>query len=418
MKSTRFTFAAALAVGALALAACGGGGGTDETGGTASGEATGAGSGAAGSVQVLIGSSGDAETRAVQDAVAAWSAESGTQAEVIVASDLAQQLAQGFAGGNPADLFYMSADQLHTFASNGSVMAYGDELSNADAFYANLVDAFSIDGEFYCAPKDFSTLALVINDRLWEEAGLTDADYPTTWDELTSVAQTLTSDGVAGLGFGPELQRVGVFMAQAGGNLVEDGEAVVNSEANVEALTYVQERMQDGSFAFSSDLGAGWGGEAFGKELAAMVIEGNWITGAMENDFPDVAYTVVELPAGPAGKGTIQYTNCWGIATDADATDAAQELVEFLTTPEQQLAFADAFGVMPSVEGAAADWIAAFPEMEAFINGAEYAINLPSMIGSADVIAEFNAQLTSLQSGNVQSMLDTVQGAMEAALRG
>ena len=69
-----------------------------------------------------------------------------------------------------------------------------------------------------------------------------------------------------------------------------------------------------GSFAFSSDIGAGWAGEAFGKQMAAMVIEGNWITGAMTNDFPDVAYTVAELPAGPAGKGTLQFTNCWGIA--------------------------------------------------------------------------------------------------------
>ena len=48
----------------------------------------------------------------------------------------------------------------------------------------------------------------------------------------------------------------------------------------------------------------GWGGEAFGKQLAAMTIEGNWIAGGMK-DYPDVKYKVVELPAGPAGKGTL-----------------------------------------------------------------------------------------------------------------
>ena len=100
-------------------------------------------------------------------------------------------------------------------------------------------------------------------------------------------------------------------MAQAGGGLVADGEAIANSQENVDALTYVQDRMADGTFAYAQDVGAGWGGEAFGKQLAAMTIEGNWITGAMTNDFPDVEYVVAELPEGPAGKGTLQFTNCW-----------------------------------------------------------------------------------------------------------
>ena len=50
---------------------------------------------------LLIASSGDAETNAVQSAVDAWSAQSGVKATVQVASDLSQQLAQGFAAGSP-----------------------------------------------------------------------------------------------------------------------------------------------------------------------------------------------------------------------------------------------------------------------------------------------------------------------------
>src|SRR5690606_40176759 len=61
---------------------------------------------------------------------------------------------------------------------------------------------------------------------------------------------------------------------------------------------------------YPADVGAGWGGEAFGTGAAAMTIEGNWIVGALRNDFPDTPYRVVELPAGPAGKGTLQFTNC------------------------------------------------------------------------------------------------------------
>jgi multiple sugar transport system substrate-binding protein len=54
---------------------------------------------------ILIGSSGDAETDIVNELVADWSAESGVNAEVIVASDLNQQLSQGFSSNNPPDLF-------------------------------------------------------------------------------------------------------------------------------------------------------------------------------------------------------------------------------------------------------------------------------------------------------------------------
>ena len=331
---------------------------------------------------ILIGSSGDAETDIVNQLVADWSAESGVEAEVVVASDLNQQLSQGFSSDNPPDLFYLSTDQMATYAATDSLEPYAENLSNADDFYPNLREAFTFDGQFMCAPKDFSTLALVINSDMWEEAGLTDEDIPTTWDELTAVAAQLTSDEHLGLAYGPEVQRVGVFMAQAGGAFIDEAgtTAVVDSPENAEALQYIKDQMAAGSFAFSNDerIAAGWGGEAFGNGSAAMVIEGNWIAGAMTNDFPDVNYTVAELPEGPAGYGTIQYTNCWGMAALSDNIPGATSLVEYLTSPESQLAAAEAFGVMPSVASAAEDWKAAFPEFAAFIDGADYAINLPS----------------------------------------
>jgi multiple sugar transport system substrate-binding protein len=368
-------------------------------------------------LSILIGSSGDAETNAVKDAVAAWSADSGVSAEVVAATDLAQQLSQGFAAGSPPDLFYLGTDQLAGYADNGSLQAYGDLLSNKDDFYDSLVTNFTVDGTFYCAPKDFSTLQLIINEGLWEDAGLTDADIPTTWDELAAVAEKLTTGDTTGLVFGGEYARLGAFMAQAGGRLVsEDGmTAEADSDANVEALTYVQEHLKDGTFAYAADVGAGWGGEAFGKELGAMTIEGNWITGAL-GDFPDVKAKVVELPAGPSGQGTLQFTNCWGMAADSPNQQAALELVEYLTSADQQLAFSDAFGPMPSVESAAGQWTSDNPELAAFLDGSQYAQGVPTNKGAAEVITDFNAQLQSLETGDPKAILDSVQSNLEAVV--
>ena len=367
---------------------------------------------------ILIGSSGDAETDIVNQLVADWSAESGVNAEVIVASDLNQQLSQGFSSNSPPDLFYLSTDQMAAYAATDSLEPYAESLSNADDFYPNLREAFTYDGQFMCAPKDFSTLALVINSDMWADAGLTDADIPTTWEELTAVAGQLTTEEHVGLGYGPEVQRIGVFMAQAGGAFLDEAgtTAVVDSPENAEALQFVKDQMAAETFAFSSDLGAGWGGEALGNGLAAMVIEGNWITGAMTNDFPDVNYVVTELPAGPAGEGTIQYTNCWGMAALSDNIPGATALVEYLTSSESQLAAAEAFGVMPSVESAAEEWKTAFPELAAFIDGAEYAINLPYQPGTGDVIGDFNSQLATLSATEPQVILASVQESLQAAL--
>lgn len=409
-KIARAAQAMVAAMAALALAGCSGGAAAPATSGAVETPNQ-------NPVSLLIASSGTAETEAVKAAASAWSKESGVPTEVIVASDLAQEAAQGFASGKPADLLYVSTDNLTGWVENGSLEAYGDKLSNAGDFYPGLKDAFTVDGTFYAAPKDFSTLALVINTDMWADAGLTDADVPTTWDQLATVAKKLTKGKRVGLAFGAELQRVGVFMAQAGGGLVTDGQATANSDPNVQALTYVKQLLTDGSAAFAADLGAGWGGEAFGKEMAAMVIEGNWITGAMQNDFSDVKYKVVELPAGTQ-KGTLQYTNAWGLAADGDNKAAAIQLVQYLTSTEQQLAAAKAFGVMPSVQSAADGYRSEFPEMAAFLAGADYAQNLPSMKGAAAVITEFNSQLSQLKSKDPKAILDETQANLEPVVAG
>ncbi|MEC5184730.1 multiple sugar transport system substrate-binding protein [Cryobacterium sp. MP_3.1] len=416
-RNSRWLIGAGLTVaGALTLSACGSGSGFGGDTAADGGELT---SDSSQGLNILIGSSGDAETASVNAAVAAWSEESGTDAEVSVASDLNQQLAQGFAAQKPADVFYLSTDALAGYASNGSLLAYGDELANKDDFYPSLVNSFTYDGEFYCAPKDFSTLQLIINTDLWAAAGLTDADIPTTWDELATVSKTLTTPDHVGLALGGEYARLGAFMAQAGGSLMNEDstEATANSAENVAGLEYAQTLLNDGSMSYASEIGAGWGGEALGKQLSAMTIEGNWITGAMKNDFPDVKYTVAELPEGPEGKGTLQFTNCWGIAADSPNQAAALELVEQLTSKDAQLTFSEEFGPMPSIQSAAEEWKSANPTLVAFLNGADYAKGVPNVQGAADVVSDLNAQLESLKTGDAQVILDSTQQNLEALLK-
>ncbi len=398
-------------VAALALSACGGGGFEEEGGEQTSTE---------GEVELtmLIASSGDAETAAVEEATQAWAEETGNSVTVTVAGDMPQELAQGFAGGNPADIFYMDAARFADNAKNGNLYPYGAELADGDDFYASLIETFTYEDEFYCAPKDFSTLGLQINTAAWKEAGLTDADVPTTWEELTAVSEQLTTGDQAGLGLSTGIDRLGAFVVQDGGWWVNDDatEATGSSSEVVDALSYVQENVDNGNFQFASQLDAGWGGEALGTEKAAMTIEGNWIRGAATSDYPDLDYTVVELPEGPAGKGTLLFTQCWGIATDSGAQAQAVELVDYLTTVEQQMSFADAFGVMPSRESAADQYAEAYPEDAPFIAGAEYGRGPIAAAGMEQVITDLNSKLEDLGGADVPGVMEEYDSNAGAVL--
>lgn len=401
------------AAGVLALTACGTGFSSSSDSGSA-GTLT----SSTDALTVLIGSSGDAETTAVKSAVADWSKTSGTGATVQAASDLPQQLSQGFASGKPADVFYLGADTFAGYAKQGSLLAYGDRLKDTGDFYPALTKSFTYDGKLFCAPKDFSTLALEINTSMWKAAGLTGADLPTTWAQLATVAKKLTTKDHAGLVTSNEYQRLGAFMVQAGGNLTNDTStrATVDSKANTTALTFAQQGLKDGWWKLTKDVGAGWGGEAFGKGEAAMTIEGNWISGAMKNDYPGVAYTVAALPAGPSGKGTLQFTNCWGIAADSPNQAGALKLVEQLTSTTDQLGFAKAYGVMPSIQSAADGWKSLYPDEVAFIDSASVAKGVPTAVGSADVVTDLNSKLASLKTADISSILGTTQKNLAAVV--
>ncbi len=403
----RSTVLAVALTGTLALAACGGGGFEEEpAAGGGEDEAPASAEGPA-SLVMLIASSGPAETAAVKEAASAWASESGNEVEVRVATNMAEELAQGFAGGNPPDIFYLDASQVAEQAKSGNLYAY--EAAENDDFYESLRESFTYEDTQWCAPKDFSTLALQINTASWEKAGLTDDDIPTNFDELATVAKTLTTKNQKGLVLSTGIDRAGAFVVGNGGWwLNEDAtEATGTSEPVVNALTYVKEQMAAGSFALAGDVDAGWGGEAFGTERAAMTLEGNWIKGAMKTDYPDVDYTVAEVPEGSEGKGTLLFTQCWGVADASKAQAQAVELVDYLTTPEQQIKFAEAFGVMPSRQAAVEDYKSAFPEDAAFIAGAEYGhgpINAPDM---AQVVADLNSQLEGISNADIAKVMES-----------
>lgn len=417
IRRTRAPLALVAGVGLMLAAACGGGDSGFDSG---SGSGTGGGATSGVKLTMLIGSSGDAETKAVTDASTAWGQKGGNTVTVTPAKDLTQELTQALAGGAPPDIFYVDASKFAGLVKGGALASYGDQLPNKDDFYPNLLESFTSDGKVYCAPKDFSTLALEINTDMWKKAGLTAADYPQTWDQLETVAKKLTTGGVTGLVMSDTLDRLDAFMRQGGGSLLNSDNTAFTADTpeNLAGLQYVQKLAKEGVLKFPKQVDAGWGGEAMGKNKAAMAIEGNWIVGGVKNDYPNLKYAVVPLPKG-AQQATLSFTNCWGVAAKSKNQAAAVDLVKYLTSTDQQLAFSKAFGVMPSVKSAAAQFAQQFPAQKAFVDGAAYASGPTSLPGFDQVQKDFDSKILGLSDGSSdpKTMLAALQKNGTAALK-
>lgn len=392
--------------GSLTLAACSGGG-FDSAASTTSQSSK---SGPV-TIKFMITSNGPADVKLQQDTVKPWETRTGNKVQVIAASDMNQQLSQGFAAGSPPDVFFTDANLFATYAKAGDLVAYGDQLSTKADFYPSLKQTFTYDGKFYCAPKDSSTLALVVNSTMWAKAGLTAADAPKTWADLETVAQKLTTSDHAGLVIGDTRDRLGAFMKQAGGWITnaDQTQMTANTPENLAGIQEVQKLLRSKSTFFPKGVDSGWGGEALGKGKTAMTIEGNWIKGAMKTDYPNIKYQAFELPAGPKGKATLSFTQCYGVAAQGKNQAAAIDLVNYLSTDAPALELAKGLGVMPSLQSADAAYRKAFPNDAAFLDGVKYAQGPVTAPGMDPVLKDFDTQIQSLPGGDPQAMLARLQ---------
>jgi multiple sugar transport system substrate-binding protein len=377
-------------------------------------------------------SSNPAEDAALNARLAAFmEANPGINVSFVPSTDHTVTMQTAFASGTYPEVFYIDSSRLPDWATAG-VVAIGDEhIEDPDGFYQPLLDVFTFEGDLYCPPKDFSTMALQYNKDLFDAAGL---DYPTadwTWDDLRAAAEALTDAdaGVIGLVTPPNLERWLPFLYQAGGAILdENGEYVMDSEAAQAALEFYVSFAQDGIGGAPSRVDSGWGGEAFGRGRAAMAMEGNWVIQFLLDNYPELNWGVAELPAGEAGKATMAFTVCYGVAANIDGAvaEAAWKVVNFLTNDDGAASVASAsFGPMPTRPSAAeaylANWQARtegsgvnYEDFKAYIAGGDYSYPWVLPVGFQPFVDAFNAGLQRAFDGQATAEDVLAEAAMIA----
>ncbi|QCR18141.1 extracellular solute-binding protein [Agrococcus sp. SGAir0287] len=460
MPRTRILAVGIAAVAALALSACQGG--ADQPEPTASQPSAGP------SLRMLVGGSA-AAADALQEQVDAWSEESGASVRIVLATDLDQQLAESFANANPPDVFALPTTSLERY--DGYLEPYG-RFAAADDLVPWILDVVADGGALQCVPRSADATTLAISEEAWAAAGLTDADVPTTWEQLEAVAAALTTDDVAGLSIDPDAEHLGVLLAQAGGALVDESGVVADSDANAAALETVVRMHDAGVLAWPDALGASSAATAFASGDTAMAYvdladllaaeaqapapsetpapsddedagapsasgtpgaTGDASTspspseeGDAEDATPDAAtlldgVRLVPLPAGPASAAPFATTSCWAMPADTRTGDAARDLIAFLTQTDPQVALADATGSVPVTTSGGAAFAEQHPERAPVVAAVADGVDMAAALGPAeatDALDETLAELAAAEPGDVDvaALLAALQERLEQQL--
>jgi multiple sugar transport system substrate-binding protein len=336
-----------------------------------------------------------------------------------IPSDYATKLQTDIAAGSVADVFYLDSLAAPDFMANSQLLELDAKMAESGVttadFYPGLISAFQYSGKTFGLPKDWSSLAMIYDKTALSDVGITAA--PTTWDELKAAGQALLDKtGEARINIPPDLARYLAFHYAGGASVLSDDgtQITIDSPEAEAALDFYYGLYRDGLASTPADSGAGWPGDAFAKDFADIVFEGNWIFPFLQESAPDIDFGIAEMPAGPAGKATLAFTVSFSIFTDTKAPDAAWAVTNYLTGPEGMEKWTSLGLAMPSRPALADAWLAKFPEREPFLVSGEYARPWQLGPGGQAFYNDATAELQNLFAGG-QDVKTTLQNMATAA---
>jgi len=256
------------------------------------------------------------------------------------------------AAGTPPDLFTLADVNAPDLMAAGVLRPLDDWVErdgiDLDDFYPNLLNAFRYEGKLYGLPKDYNTLGLFYHKDMLARAGLSP---PTTWSELEEAATILTDKekGRHGLCLTPDLARWLPFLYQADGRyLDEKAEALlVDSPKGREALTFYVGLAEKGIAVRPDQVGATWAGEAFGRGLVAMAIEGGWMIPSLRRGYSEIDFAIAELPAHRE-RANLAFTVAFVIPNESRNPEGAWTLMKYLAGKDGMQAWTSLGLALPS----------------------------------------------------------------------
>ncbi|MBO0470145.1 extracellular solute-binding protein [Enterococcus sp. DIV0242_7C1] len=313
-------------------------------------------------LKVGVWGGNESEEKTLKSIVADFEKETGATIELKTYTDYNTQIQTDLIGKTAPDVFYVDSSYFPFLASKGALAPLDEKAFSSDDYYANLTKAFTEDGKLYAIPKDFSTLALYKNTKMFEEVGVDPESVPQSYEELVTwlpefqekLDAKYGKGKVKAMSYTDELSRSYHLAARDGAKPIkEDGKPDLENAKVVDNLSILKKLIDTKAVATPQELGAGWNGEAFGTGKIAMMDEGNWVYQTLKEEFSDIPFSVSPMPTYKDKEGSMMFTVGWGKYAGTKSSALADEWIKFATGKEAMTKWVNGTGTLPTREDVA-----------------------------------------------------------------
>ena len=270
------------------------------------------------------------------------------------------KLPVALSGGDGPAMFNMHPGYTDLIVNN--MAPYAIPLEDMQADYDG-VDSHIIDGNVYFLDIGYMTGSVFYNATYWEEAGLTEADIPKTWDEFFEVAKKLTVKDETG-----KITRAGWncqgyvdsnyirgLNYQLGQYLCEEDRVTpdINNEANVKIMNMLLDAYNCGEIStldFTDEALV-----SFITGQTAMVASWGWLNDYIVVNAPDMEFGGFEVPVFDVENNhaynRLNTEATFGINANAPADQqaVAQDILRYFLASDEHMINVDlAYSCFPS----------------------------------------------------------------------
>jgi multiple sugar transport system substrate-binding protein len=261
--------------------------------------------------------------------------------------DLKQKLLQGATAGELPDIAVIDNPDHQAFAALGILTDLTDRVTawgQAGDYFKGPWDSTVYQGKNYGIPDNSNCLVL------WSNTGITGAEFvpPANWDDLSAAVGQFSNGDQYGLAVSAIQTEEGTFQWLP--FLWETGEDIptIDSEGGRAALQLWVDYVANGQMSQGI---LGWTqGDVLGQfqnGKAAMMINGPWQIPVLQQDSPDLKWTVSVLPVQAQAASILGGEN-YSITSASENVDAAWELLTWTQEPENLKPYLSEAGKLPS----------------------------------------------------------------------
>ena len=326
--------------------------------------------------------------------------------EVIPWSNYLQTLTTDISGNNAPDMSVLASIWLKEFATQGLIEPMDDLITPElkDKFIPALLGPSVIDGELMGLPIAASARAMMVNNDLYEAAGMT---APTTWEELRATSAKISEQSdIFGFGLPGKEDEVDVYFYYAlwsfGGEIFdEEGRSAIASPQGVAAAQVYADLVAAGHTQPAPTANSREDVfNLFKNGKIGTIFTFPMLVPQIKAEAPDLNYSVLPFPV-EAQKVTMGITDSVAVFRSSDAKPEIKKFLDFIYQHDFRLAFNLADGLLPVMTSVVNDPVYQEDlDIKAFADGLAYAKFQPTVERWDEIIDITRSALQTIYLGD------------------